>query len=197
MSPCPEIVFYRLQHHNPLGKRGPARRHLIRFRKDGSLFNPRRLLTRTKTIEELITKLLFVVDCALLVHKKEALQHVVNRFFDAPKNFGLIISLKKTDVLPTPSTTSIQSSSDRHQWRQPQRSGTLLTWVASSPVMPQSSGILTTACPKPAVPSEDSQSEYSSHSLRLTTKIQVYRVCLLYTSPSPRDCIVSRMPSSA
>ena len=25
----------------------------------------------------------------------------------------------------------------------------------------------------------------------------VYRTCLLYTSPSPRDSVVSRMPSSA
>ena len=26
---------------------------------------------------------------------------------------------------------------------------------------------------------------------------QIYRVCLLYTSPSPRDGLLSRMPSSA
>ena len=66
----------------------------IRFRTDGSLFNLRRLLVRTKTIEELITELLFADDCALLAHTKKALQHIVNRFSDAAKNFGLTISLK-------------------------------------------------------------------------------------------------------
>ena len=40
--------------------------------------------------------------CALLAHTEEALQHIVNRFFDAAKNFGLTISLKKTEVLYQP-----------------------------------------------------------------------------------------------
>ena len=43
----------------------------IPFRADGSLFNLRRLLARMKTIEELITELLFVDDCALLAHTEE------------------------------------------------------------------------------------------------------------------------------
>ena len=70
----------------------------IRFRTDGSLFNLR-LLARTKTIEELITELLFADDCALLDHTEEALQHIVNRFSDAAKNFGHTNCLKKTEVL--------------------------------------------------------------------------------------------------
>ena len=71
----------------------------IRFLTDSSLFNLLRLLARTKTIEELITELLFADDCALLAHMEEALQHIVNHFSDAAKNFGLTISLKKTEVL--------------------------------------------------------------------------------------------------
>ena len=47
----------------------------IRFRTDGSLFN----LACTKTIEKLITELLFADDCALLAHTEESLQHIVNR----------------------------------------------------------------------------------------------------------------------
>ena len=74
----------------------------IHFRTDGSLFNLRRLLARTKTIEELITEVLIADDCALLAYTEEALQHVVNRFSDAAKNFGLTISLKKTEVLYQP-----------------------------------------------------------------------------------------------
>ena len=75
----------------------------IRFRTDGSLFNLRRLLARTKTIEELITELLFFDDRALLTHKKEALQHSVNRFSIAAQNSSFTISLKKTEVLYQPS----------------------------------------------------------------------------------------------
>ena len=74
----------------------------IRFRTDGSLCNLRRLLERTKTIEQLITELLFADDCTLLTHTEEASQHIVNRFSDAAKNFGLTISLKKTKVLYQP-----------------------------------------------------------------------------------------------
>ena len=45
----------------------------IRFRTDGSFFNLRRFLARTKTIEELISELLFADDCALLAHTEGAL----------------------------------------------------------------------------------------------------------------------------
>ena len=75
----------------------------IRFPTDSSLFKLRRLLTCTKTNEEFITELLFADDCAFLAHTEEAVQHIVSRFSDAAKNFGLIISLKKTEVLCQPS----------------------------------------------------------------------------------------------
>ena len=71
----------------------------IRFRTAGSLYNLRRLLARTKTTEELATELLFADDCAFLAHTEEALRHIGNRFSDTAKNFGLTISLKKTEVL--------------------------------------------------------------------------------------------------
>ena len=74
----------------------------IHFQTDGSLFNFRHLLARTKAIKELITELLFADDYALLAHVEKALQLIVNRFSDAAKNFGLTISLKKTEMLNQP-----------------------------------------------------------------------------------------------
>ena len=74
----------------------------IRFRSDGSLFNLRQLLAHTKTVEQLITELLFADDCVLLAHTEAALQRLVNHFSDASKAFGLTISLKKTEVLYQP-----------------------------------------------------------------------------------------------
>ena len=62
------------------------------------MFNFRRLLARTKTIEEFITELLFADDCAVLAPTEEAVWDIVSRFPDAAKNFGLAISLKKTEV---------------------------------------------------------------------------------------------------
>ena len=70
----------------------------IRFRTGGDLFNLKHPLTRTKTIEEIITELLFAGDSAPLVQTKEAQKHINNRFSDAAKNFGLTINLKKTEV---------------------------------------------------------------------------------------------------
>ena len=47
---------------------------------DGSVINLRRLVDRTKTLEELILDLLFTDDYALLAQTEAALQVVVNRF---------------------------------------------------------------------------------------------------------------------
>ena len=51
--------------------------------------------------------------------------------------------------------------------------------------MPQSARILTTACPKPAVPLEDCKRGYGrvwqSHSLRLSTKIHLYKAIFVPT----------------
>ena len=87
----------------------------ICFRTDSSLFNLRHLLTGTKTIEELITELLFADHCALLTHTEEALQHITNCLSDAAKNFSITIGLKKTEVLYQPPpfvATGIQSSAE-------------------------------------------------------------------------------------
>ena len=67
----------------------------IRFRTDGCVFNLRRLLSRSKASEQLITELL----CALLVRTQEVLQRIVTCFANAATAFGLTISLKKTEVM--------------------------------------------------------------------------------------------------
>ena len=39
--------------------------------------------------------------------------------------------------------------------------------------------------------------EPTTHSYRAAAMMELLHVCLLYTSPSPRDGLLSRMPSSA
>ena len=147
-------------------------------RTDGSsLFNHRRLLAHTKTIEEVITELQFADDCALLAQTEETLRHTVNRFCDAAMNFSLTISPKKTEVLYQPSP--------RQAYSLPQFSidGTNLNVV-------EHFTYLDSVISDDATVSKDldkrlskasssfgrlSKRVWQSHSLRLPTKIQVYR----------------------
>ena len=71
----------------------------VRFRYDGSIFDLRRLSAKTKTLNSLIQEALFADDCALMAHKPGDLQAMLNSFSDASKQFGLTISLGKTEVL--------------------------------------------------------------------------------------------------
>ena len=69
-------------------------------RSDGRLFNLGRLRTETKVREALIRDmLLFVDDAAVTTHTQQELQALMDRFSQACKDFGLTISLKKTNVL--------------------------------------------------------------------------------------------------
>ncbi|GAA6072583.1 RNA-directed DNA polymerase from mobile element jockey-like [Tachysurus ichikawai] len=72
----------------------------IHTRTDGKLFNNiARLRAKTKVTEVLIRELLFADDAALTSHTEDGLQKLVCRLSHACKEFGLIISLKKTNVM--------------------------------------------------------------------------------------------------
>lgn len=81
----------------------------IRTRADGKLFNLARLRAKTKVMEVLIRELLFADDAALTSHTEDGLQQLVTRLSRACKEFGLTISLKKTQILAqgTPSVPDI------------------------------------------------------------------------------------------
>ena len=77
----------------------------LRTRSDGSLFNLARLKAKTLVRNVLVRELLFADDAALVSHTEDGLQCMLNKFADACKEFGLTISIKKTQVmgLNTPS----------------------------------------------------------------------------------------------
>ena len=68
-------------------------------RSDGSLFNLNHLKVRTKVYEALIRDMLFADDAAVVTHTQRELQLLMDHFSQACKDFRLIISLKKTNVL--------------------------------------------------------------------------------------------------
>ena len=155
----------------------------IRYRTDGGIFNLRRLLAKTKTTDKNITELLFADDCALLAHTEEALQLIVSRFSAATKAYGLTISLKKTEVLYQPPP--------RVQYIPPSITIDTTCLSAVDQFTYLGSVISNDASITKDIDNRLSKANsafdrlhkrvWDNHSLRLTTKIQVYRAAVLST----------------
>ena len=71
----------------------------LQTRSDSGLFNLAYLKVRTKVREALIRDMLFADDAAVMTHTQRELQLLMDHFSKACKDFWLIISLKKTNVL--------------------------------------------------------------------------------------------------
>ena len=71
----------------------------LHTRSDGNLFNLARLRAKTKVRRVLIREMLFADDAALTAHTEETLQRLITRFAEACNDFGLTISLKKTNIM--------------------------------------------------------------------------------------------------
>ena len=74
----------------------------IRYRTTGKLFDLRRFNAKSKTFSVLVRDLLYADDCDLVAHSAEDLQVIVDLFSNACSDFGLSISIKKTQVMFTP-----------------------------------------------------------------------------------------------
>ena len=71
----------------------------LHTRSDGKLFNLARLRAKTKVTEVYVREMLIADDTALTAHSGEALQRLVNILAYACREFGLTISLRKTNVI--------------------------------------------------------------------------------------------------
>ena len=72
---------------------------IFRTCSDDRLFNLARLRAKTKVRKDLIRDMLFADDAAVATHTHEELLSLMDCFSQACKDFGLTISLKKTNVL--------------------------------------------------------------------------------------------------
>ncbi|XP_066285623.1 uncharacterized protein [Branchiostoma lanceolatum] len=183
MRPCPTLfaIFFSMMLREI--KEDLTEGIYIRFRTDGSIFNLRRLLARTKTLEELILDLLFADDCALLAHTEEALQTVVNYFAEACKAFGLTISLKKTEAMyqkpPRGTYTPPQISIDGQSLNAVDHFTYLGSVISNdATVTKDMDSRLGKACSSFG---RLQKRVWKNHSLRLSTKIQVYRAVVITT----------------
>ena len=71
----------------------------LHSRSDGKLFNIARLRAKTKIHKVLVRELLFADDAALVSHTEGGLQDLIDAFSDACNDFGLKISLTKTEIM--------------------------------------------------------------------------------------------------
>ena len=71
----------------------------IHTRSDGNLFNLQWLKAKTKIRKILIREMLFADDAALVAHSEEDLQRLIDCFSHACTDFGLTISIKKTNIM--------------------------------------------------------------------------------------------------
>ncbi|XP_038066715.1 uncharacterized protein LOC119736778 [Patiria miniata] len=71
----------------------------LHTRSDGRLFNLSRLKAKTKVRKAVIRDMLFADDAALATHTEQQLQSLMDSFSCACLDFGMNISIKKTEVL--------------------------------------------------------------------------------------------------
>ena len=74
----------------------------LKYRRDGGVFNLRRLKAKSKVTVATLRELLFADDCALNSNTEAEMQQCVNHFSRACDNFGFTISTKKTEVMHQP-----------------------------------------------------------------------------------------------
>ena len=89
----------------------------IHTRADGELFNIARLCAKTKVTHVLIHEVLFADDAALTSHTEDGLQQLVSRLSHAHKEFGLTISIKKTNVMAQDSDHPLSSALTDTRWK--------------------------------------------------------------------------------
>ena len=79
-------------------------------RTDGGFYKPQRLRTQSKVILDILCDLLFADDCALCASTEGDMQRMVDLFAEACVNFGLTISIKKTEVVfqPAPGESYVE-----------------------------------------------------------------------------------------
>ena len=151
----------------------------LHTRHDGKLFNLARLRAKTKTKRVLVKEMLFADDAAFVSHSEDGLQRLIDGFSKACKDFGLTISIKKTEIMAQ-NTPNIPSIYINNQLLKNVDDFKYLGSIVSS--NPSLSKELDARVGKAAIIVEKLQKrEWQKPKLRLKAKITVYTACVLST----------------
>ena len=96
---CSNAIWHFLWPVDKTCIRHNNRRNLPSYPIRWQALQPRPLRAKTKVRELLIRDMLFADDAEVVAHTQEELQSLMDCFSQASKDFGLTISLKKTNVL--------------------------------------------------------------------------------------------------
>ena len=151
----------------------------IHTRADGNLYNIARLRAKTKVAKVLIRELLFADDAALTSHSEGGLQQLVTCFSHACKEFGLTISLKKTNVMAQGAETPPNIVIDGCPLEVVENFTYLGSTISSSLTI--DSEINNRIARAATVMAQLKQRVWSNPNLTERTRLRVYHACVLMT----------------
>lgn len=151
----------------------------LHTRSDGKLFNLARLKAKTKVRRILVRELLFADDAAVVSHSEEHLQQLIDKFAQACNEFGLTISIKKTNVMGQ-GTNSPPNIFINNEALDVAESFTYLgsTITNNLTLNPELDRRIAKAS---AVMSRLNKKVWSNKQLTVNTKLKVYQACVLST----------------
>ena len=159
---------------------GPAAEGIyLRTRVEGKLFNLSRLRARTKVHLRCLRDFLLTDDAAVTAHSAEDLQQLVTRFSDACQDFGLTISLKKTQVMEQDTDSAPAISINDHEL------GVIHDFVYLGSAISDTLSLdaeLNRRIGKAATTmTRLTKKAWKNSKLTVHTKIQIYRACVVST----------------
>ena len=158
----------------------------IRTRSDGKLFNLARLRAKSKVRQVLLREMLFADDAALVTHSQEALQRLSDRFADACKQFGLTISLKKTNICTQHVNTPVSITIDGVTMENVDTFTYLGSIISNTTSL--DSELDRRLGKANSVMARLSKRVWENNALSVNTKIRVYHACVLSTLLYSSEC---------
>nr|XP_054767476.1 uncharacterized protein LOC129274752 [Lytechinus pictus] len=151
----------------------------LHTRSDGKLLNLARLRAKTKVKKILIRDMLFADDVALSSQSEEGLQRLIDCFSEACEDFGLTISLKKTNIMGQ-DVRSVPDISIGNYTLQVVENFTYLGSMISSKLSldPELNVRIGKAA---TMMSRLSKRAWENTSLTTNTKMKIYQACVLST----------------